>query len=87
MAKKVYITKSGDTWDMVAKEVYGDELYTSLLMSNNQELIEYFVFPENISIVLPEIPKEEILEADNVWYEENADGKLIPHVHFVKAEV
>ena len=64
MAKKVYITKSGDTWDMVAKEVYGDELYMSLLMSNNQELIEYFVFPENISIVLPEIPKEESLLPD-----------------------
>ena len=27
------------------------------------------------------------VEADNVWYEENTDGKLIPHVHFVKAEV
>lgn len=64
MVKKVYITKSGDTWDMVAKEVYGDELYTSLLMSNNQELIEYFVFPENISIALPEIPKEESLLPD-----------------------
>lgn len=64
MAKKVYITKSGDTWDMVAKEVYGDEQYTSLLMSNNQELIEYFVFPENISIALQEIPKEESLLPD-----------------------
>lgn len=27
------------------------------------------------------------VEADNVWYEENTDGQLIPHVHFIKAEV
>ena len=31
---KVYKTKSGDTWDIIAKEVYGDELYTSFLMGN-----------------------------------------------------
>lgn len=58
---KVYKTKSGDTWDMVAKEVYGDELYTSLLMQNNQELLEYFMFPEGVCIELPDIPQEESL--------------------------
>ena len=64
MAKKVYITKSGDTWDMVAKEDNGNYQKLSTFMSNNQELIEYFVFPENISIALPEIPKEESLLPD-----------------------
>lgn len=45
---KVYKTKSGDTWDIVAKEVYGDELYTSFLMGNNQKYLDYFIFPEGL---------------------------------------
>ena len=61
---EVYKTKSGDTWDMVAKNVYGDELYVSLLMSNNQELLDYFIFPEGIGLSLPEIPEEENLLPD-----------------------
>lgn len=58
---KVYKTKSGDTWDMIAKELYGDELYTSLLMSHNQKLLDYFIFPEGMILSLPEIPEEDTL--------------------------
>lgn len=61
---EVYKTKSGDTWDKVAKDVCGDELYASLLMSNNQELLDYFVFPEGIKLSIPEIPEEEELLPD-----------------------
>ena len=61
---EVYKTRSGDTWDMTAKEVYGDELYASLLMANNQELLDYFIFPEGVLINLPEIPEEESLLPD-----------------------
>lgn len=55
----VYKTKSGDVWDKIAKEVYGDESYTSYLMSNNQELLNFFVFPEGIRLVIKELPKKE----------------------------
>lgn len=61
---ETYKTRSGDTWDMIAKEAYGDELYTSLLMANNQELLEYFIFPEGVVINLPEIPEKESLLPD-----------------------
>lgn len=47
-----YKTKSGDTWDKIAREVYGNESYISLLMSENQELLSYFVFPEGIEILI-----------------------------------
>ena len=53
---KVYKTKSGDTWDIVAKEVYGDELYTSFLMGNNQEYLDYFVFPEGVLVIIQDKP-------------------------------
>lgn len=55
---KVYTTISGDVWDRIAKEVYGDEAYTSFLMSNNQHLLNYFIFPEGIRLTILDLPKE-----------------------------
>lgn len=54
----IYKTKSGDVWDKIAKEVYGDESYTSFLMANNQKLLTYFVFPEGIEISIQDKPEE-----------------------------
>ena len=34
-----YTTKSGDTWDLIALNVYGSELKADWLMKNNPELI------------------------------------------------
>ena len=34
-----YTTKSGDTWDLIALNVYGSELKADWLMQNNPELI------------------------------------------------
>lgn len=55
----VYKTKSGDVWDSIAKEVYGDELCVSILMANNQEYLGYFVFPEGICLTVKELPEDE----------------------------
>lgn len=54
---RVYETKSGDVWDVIAKEVYGKESYVSFLMANNQEYLEYFVFPEGIRLAVEDPPK------------------------------
>lgn len=54
----VYKTKSGDVWDSIAKEVYGDETYTSFLMTNNQEHLGYFVFPAGVELVIKDKPEE-----------------------------
>lgn len=53
----VYKTKSGDVWDNIAKEVYGSESYTSFLMQNNQDLLDYFVFPAGINLVIEDKPE------------------------------
>lgn len=55
---KVYVTKSGDTWDRIAKEMYGSEIHTSFLMSNNQQHLKYFVFPEGVELEIVELPKD-----------------------------
>ena len=62
MAK--YITKSGDVWDNIAKEVYGSESYTSFLMENNKHLVSYFVFPEGIQLEIKDKPAEVSLLPD-----------------------
>lgn len=54
-----YKTVQGDTWDMIAKKVYGDEKKLDYLMENNPEKLCYFVFPEGLILVTPEIPEED----------------------------
>ena len=54
----IYKTISGDVWDNIAKEVYGDESYTSLLMANNQKYLNYFVFPAGVELVIENKPEE-----------------------------
>ena len=43
-----YITKSGDTWDVIAKEVYGSEYHADVLMAANREHISTFIFSEGV---------------------------------------
>lgn len=58
---KHYTTNAGDTWDIIAKEVYGSEAYTSFLMYNNQKYVEqYFVFPDGIVLDIPDIPDNSV---------------------------
>ena len=56
---KAYKTVSGDVWDRIAKEVYGSESYTSFLMGNNQEYIDYFIFPDGIYLTIEDLPEKE----------------------------
>lgn len=60
-----YITKSGDTWDTIAKEVYGSEYHADILMAANREHIETFSFSAGVTIKTPEL-------------EEKRDGLLPP---------
>lgn len=57
--ERVYKTKSGDVWDQIAKEMYGDESCVSFLMANNQEHLGYFTFPEGIRLTVEDLPEDE----------------------------
>lgn len=54
-----YSTVAGDTWDKIAKEVYGNESYTSFLMSNNQDKIDNFIFPRGVILNIVDLPSED----------------------------
>ena len=58
MAAKTYKTISGDTWDGIAKKMYGNEMAVSFLMSNNQPLLsKYFVFPAGVRVTIMDPPE------------------------------
>lgn len=55
----IYKTIQGDTWDMIAKKVYGDEKYMDYLMANNFPLLDHFIFSAGIEVNIPDLPENE----------------------------
>lgn len=53
-----YITKSGDTWDMIAKKVYGSEYHADVLMAANAAHIETFIFQAGVELSTPALEEE-----------------------------
>lgn len=56
---ETYETVQGDTWDMIAKQVYGDEKYAGYLMESNRLLIDYLIFPGGVTLSIPELTEEQ----------------------------
>lgn len=59
---KVYRTVSGDTWDLIAFKVLGNEKYFHRIIRNNLNLINIAIFDANIPIMIPNI--EESFETE-----------------------
>lgn len=55
----VYTTNSGDTWDMIAKKLYGSEYYADVLMAANRELIDTFTFSAGVKLTAPDVEVDE----------------------------
>lgn len=51
----VYLTVSGDTWDVISYKVYGDENYVKELMEANPTYVAITIFPADIEIIVPDI--------------------------------
>lgn len=54
-----YITVGGDTWDVIAKKVYGDEYCADVLMQANPEQIGIFRFDSGTVLNTPALTKEQ----------------------------
>lgn len=59
---KTYTTIQGDMWDSIAYKLYGNEKYMGLLMQNNMELLDIFIFGVGTVLNVPELEEES--EAD-----------------------
>lgn len=65
-----YTTSQGDTWDLMAYDLYGDEKYMHYLLEANWPLLDILVFSSGTRIVVPDIP-EDASEDVPFWREEN----------------
>lgn len=54
----MYTTIDGDTWDSIAKKVYGNENKTDFLMSNNIKYLDILVFSSGTVLQTPPIMTE-----------------------------
>lgn len=55
-----YTTKDGDQWDMIAKKVYGSEIYMDYLIAQNLDKIDIFQFPAGVTLNTPDLPEVKI---------------------------
>ncbi len=53
-----YTTKSGDTWDLIALAVYGDEIKTDWLMQANPDHLDVTKFDSGTVLRIPDLPTE-----------------------------
>lgn len=52
---KTYTTTQGDTWDMIAYKMYGDEKRMTALLDANPAHRETVIFSANIELIVPTI--------------------------------
>lgn len=55
----MYTTKSGQQWDEIALEVYGDEKHADILMQANPQELETYQFPAGVVLNTPELQEEQ----------------------------
>ena len=54
----LYTTVDGDTWDSIAKKVYGAERYADFLMECNMTLLDILVFQRGVVLETPALPQQ-----------------------------
>ena len=55
---RMYTTVQGDMWDSIAYQFYGDVKYIDVLMKNNPDLLDIFIFSAGTKVFIPELPEE-----------------------------
>ena len=65
MKDRIYIAKSGDTWDSISFKFYEDEFKIELLMNANKNLMHIFVFGGGEKINIPDLPESENISLPN----------------------
>lgn len=51
----MYVTKSGDTWDRIARAVYGNEYHADALMAANPKYIDVYQFSSGVALNTPDV--------------------------------
>ena len=55
LPNKTYVTKQGDTWDIISNKFYNTPFYISTLVKQNPQHSKVLVFNAGVSLNIPEI--------------------------------
>lgn len=53
-----YLTKTGDEWDVISRNIYGSEKYVGELLKANPAQVGTIIFESGVKLKIPEIEKE-----------------------------
>ncbi len=62
-----YITITGDTFDSIARKLYGDEKNAEELINANTDQITTVRFPANVELTIPEISEKSSINNLPPW--------------------
>lgn len=66
---KQYITSQGDTFDIIAKKFYGNEIYTKNLLNENIKYADIVIFANGVILNIPEIDTTQTPQSLSPWRE------------------
>lgn len=69
-----YTTKQGQTWDEIALEVYGDEIYADYLMQSNYAELDTLIFSAGTVLNTPDLEQEAGGDMPP-WFEDEESGE------------
>ncbi len=52
---KIYVTKSGDMWDMIAYTQMGSTSHADALIHANLQHKDIYIFPSGVELSIPEV--------------------------------
>lgn len=70
----MYVTQQGDTWDIIAKRLYGDELRMHELLIANAEYRTVVIFPAGVALNVPELADSVNADDTLPLWKRNRDG-------------
>ena len=73
-----YKAKQGQTWDDIALEVYGSEIYADYLMQKNLPLLDVLIFSAGTVLSTPDLIVK--ITGDQLpWTGDDEDGTIDPY--------
>jgi len=70
MAEWEYETQQGDTWDLLAHDIYGSEKLSYLLLQANPAFMEMIYLPAGLRLTIPSTPAGQSANPKPPWARE-----------------
>ena len=62
-----YTTGGGDMWDKIAHDTLGDEKYTDLLIAENPDYHDVYIFPADVELTIPDVETRTVADDLPPW--------------------